>query len=78
MNDQSTDTRADRIREGVARARAKGVKLGRPRIDQAKERMILEHRQAGLGRNAIARTMNVGAGTIARVLKEHGDPKPRS
>lgn len=65
----------ERINAGLARTKAKGTVLGRPKIETTKERSIIAHREAGFGRNAIAKALGVGVGTVARVLKEHGDPK---
>ena len=67
----------ERVNAGLARTVAKGTKLGRPTIEPIKERNILTHRSVGHGKLWIARTVGVGVSTVQRVLREHGDPKPR-
>lgn len=70
-----------RIHAGLARARAKGVRFGRPRIgeekDKAKRRarivvedQIREKLKAGTGMLKIARELGVGSGTVQRLAKE--------
>ena len=61
-----------RIKSGVARAKAAGVKFGRPRtaFDYAK---AAELRKQGLGYKAIARALSVPRTTVYRVLR--GIPK---
>ena len=58
----------ERINAGLATARAKGVKLGRPPIDPKKERAIATALKAGdKGIKRIAREIGVGVGTVQRV-----------
>ena len=62
----------ERVRSGMARAKANNVKIGRPRtaFDYAK---AAELRKQGLGYKAIARALSVPRTTVYRVLR--GIPK---
>ena len=54
----------DRVRSGLAAAKARGKQLGRPRV--AVELRIAELRAEGRGWKAIAAELGVGVGTILR------------
>jgi DNA invertase Pin-like site-specific DNA recombinase len=62
----------ERVRAGLARAKAEGKQLGRPKIDEKTEHAI----QAALKRKdrpgvrAIAATLGVGVGTVQRINRE--------
>ena len=58
----------DRVRSGLAAARAKGKKLGRPRVT-VDELRITELRAQGRGWKSIAAELGVGVGTILRAAK---------
>ena len=58
----------ERVCAGLAKARAKGQALGRPKVPPAVESAIQEARAAGKGQQAIARELGVGVGTVRRVL----------
>ena len=58
----------ERVCAGLAKARAKGKQLGRPKVSPSVERAIQEARAAGKGQLAIARELRVGVGTVRRVL----------
>jgi DNA invertase Pin-like site-specific DNA recombinase len=62
----------ERVRAGIARAKAKGTKsgrsMGRPRVEVATERQIRELRRKGLGKLKIAREIGVGVSVVQRVL----------
>lgn len=58
----------ERVKAGLARARAQGKKLGRPRIGVQVERAIMKARDKGKGVKKIAREIGVGVGTVQRVL----------
>jgi DNA invertase Pin-like site-specific DNA recombinase len=61
-------TTIERINAGLARARAEGKQLGRPRVDATVEKQILAMRAKGAGKLKIARTLEVGVSTVQRVL----------
>jgi DNA invertase Pin-like site-specific DNA recombinase len=57
----------ERINAGLARARAQGKKLGRPRVDDSTEREIRKMLTKGIGKLKISRTLGVGVSTVQRV-----------
>jgi DNA invertase Pin-like site-specific DNA recombinase len=63
----------ERVKSGVAHARAKGIRLGRPKVDVDREKLALLRAQ-GLSIRGIAGRMDVSRGTVERVLAE-GVPK---
>jgi DNA invertase Pin-like site-specific DNA recombinase len=58
----------ERVKAGLARARAKGKTLGRPRIDTETEDRIRELAAQGMGKVRIAKTLGVGVSLTQRVL----------
>jgi DNA invertase Pin-like site-specific DNA recombinase len=58
----------DRVKAGLARARAKGKTLGRPKADAAIETRIRELAAQGMGKGKIARTLGIGVSLTQRVL----------
>jgi DNA invertase Pin-like site-specific DNA recombinase len=60
----------ERVNAGLARARAKGKVLGRPKVKPAVEKRIRELRAKGMGMVAIGRALKVGTATVQRVLAE--------
>ncbi len=62
----------ERVRAGILRAKSKGMKFGRPQVDFNRQQ-AREMRAGGVSIREIARTLEVGAGTIARLLKS---PEP--
>jgi DNA invertase Pin-like site-specific DNA recombinase len=60
----------ERVRAGLARARAKGTILGRPKVGAATERRIRELTAQGVGKVKAARTLGVGVSVVQRVLAE--------
>ena len=58
----------ERVKAGLARARKKGVKLGRPRISATMEGKVLDARQGDRGMNNIARKLGIGVSTVQRVV----------
>jgi DNA invertase Pin-like site-specific DNA recombinase len=58
----------ERACAGLAKARAQGKRLGRPKVSVSVERSIQAARAAGKGQLAIARELGVGVGTVRRVL----------
>ena len=60
----------ERVKAGLARARAQGKKLGRPKVSAKKEQAIKDARAEGKGILKIAREVGVGTGTVQRVLAQ--------
>ena len=59
----------ERVNSGLARAKAQGKKLGRPRRDTAKRlTAIRKLRKQGVGINKIARKLGIGVSVVQRVL----------
>jgi DNA invertase Pin-like site-specific DNA recombinase len=58
----------ERVNAGLARARAKGTKLGRRRVKAALEERIRELRKGGMGILKIGREVGVGTSVVQRVL----------
>src|ERR1700675_1352409 len=58
----------ERVKAGLARARAKGKTLGRPRTSPKIEGKISELAAAGMGKQRIARTLVIGTSVAQRVL----------
>src|SRR6202165_2366037 len=59
----------ERVNAGLARARAKGTKLGRRRVTPTVEARILELRSEGYGILKIGRKLGIGTSVVQRVLK---------
>ncbi len=57
----------ERVRAGLARARAQGKKLGRPRVSKSKEDAIRACREAGKGIRATSREVGVSPSVVQRV-----------
>jgi DNA invertase Pin-like site-specific DNA recombinase len=63
--------RSMRVRAGLARAKAAGMKFGRPRLDSATEKNIRQAlRKGGIGMRKIAVEFGVGTGTVQRIADE--------
>lgn len=60
----------ERVKAGLARARANGKKLGRPAVEARVEDAIKAARAEGKGKRKIAKELGVGVGTVMRVLNE--------
>ncbi len=60
----------ERIHSGIARAKAEGVRFGRPRVygDEVRAQVI-ELRRTGMRMRDIARELGVGFGTVWRVCR---------
>src|SRR5262245_46988835 len=59
----------ERVNAGLARAKAKGVKLGRKPSEASKERAIVRLLESK-GIRKVAREVGVGVGTVQRVARE--------
>ena len=57
-----------RVKAGLARARAKGKSLGRPKADTGIEDRIRELAAQGIGKVLIAKTLGVGLSLTQRAL----------
>ena len=58
----------ERVNAGLARAKAKGTKLGRRRVKPSVEERIHELRKGGMGILKIGREVGVGTSVVQRVL----------
>lgn len=58
----------ERIKAGLARARSKGTKLGRPFSPPETEEAVLRLRFEGMGIRRIARELGIGNGTVSRII----------
>ena len=56
-----------RVTAGLDRARARGVRLGRPRTSAKVEAIILSRLKAGQGVKKVAKAAGVGNGTVSRI-----------
>ena len=59
-----------RIKAGLNRAVAQGVKLGRPKIDGATERKVRRQLAKGVGMLKVAKSLGIGTGTVQRISGE--------
>ena len=60
----------DRVKAGMARAKAGGARFGRPTIDPMLRMQIKDSLGAGMGIGKAARTYGVGTLTVQRIKKE--------
>lgn len=58
----------ERIKSGLARAKAEGRRLGRPRVGAEVEAAILRERANGKGMRRVARDLKIGVSVVQRVL----------
>ena len=58
----------ERVNAGLARAKEKGIKLGRRKVKPAVEDRILSLRKGGMGMLKIGRTVGVGTSVVQRVV----------
>lgn len=63
----------ERVNAGLARAKAKGKTLGRPKIKPAVEAKVRELRASGMGMLKIARELGIGTSAVQRVLSDRPD-----
>jgi DNA invertase Pin-like site-specific DNA recombinase len=64
-----------RVKAGLKRAVAQGVKLGRPKIDSATERKVRKQLAKGVGILKLAKSLGIGTGTVQRISNELGQRK---
>lgn len=60
----------ERVKAGLARARAQGKTLGRPKVHRYVELSVWRLREAGTGKRKIAKQLGIGVSTVMRVLNE--------
>lgn len=60
----------ERVNAGLARAKAQGKTLGRPRIDASTETEIRRLRATGMGIGRVARHLGIGVSTVQRVTAQ--------
>jgi DNA invertase Pin-like site-specific DNA recombinase len=58
-----------RVKAGLKRAVAQGVKRGRPKIDSTIERKVRKQLAKGAGILKVARSLGIGTGTVQRIFK---------
>ena len=59
-----------RVKAGLKRAVAQGVRLGRPKIDSATERKVRRQLAKGTGILKTAKLLGLGTGTVQRISHE--------
>lgn len=57
----------ERVNAGLATARAKGTRLGRPSVSPAIAAKVHQLRATGMGKVKIARELGIGTGTVQRL-----------
>src|SRR6266513_1680349 len=68
----------ERVRAGLARAKAEGKTLGRPPIPEKTERVVQAAQKKNRpGLRRIASTLGVGVGTVQRISRELADHRAR-
>jgi DNA invertase Pin-like site-specific DNA recombinase len=66
----------ERVRAGLARARAQGTQLGRPRVPLSVEAAVRKARATGTGIRRIAQDLHIGVGTVKRIVDGGPVPSP--
>jgi DNA invertase Pin-like site-specific DNA recombinase len=63
---------SERVKAGMARARAEGIRIGRPKVPESVKQRIASLKRSDPARSvrAISREVGVSVGTVARCLKE--------
>ncbi len=61
---------SENVRAGMARARAQGKQISRPRIPEAKQKQIRDLAASGKSKRAIARELGVNRQTVTNYLRE--------
>ena len=62
-----------RVKDGMALAKKKGKQIGGKKLSSLITKQILSLRSQGQGINKIAKTLGVGNGSVARVIKDESD-----
>lgn len=71
-----TRLRHERQREGIGRAREKGLYKGRKPTAQAKKDQVVELTMAGVTREAVAAQLGIGKASVYRILKSWRTQNP--
>ncbi len=58
----------ERVKAGLARARAQGKAIGRPKVNGQVEKKVLKLRAGGMGIKRVAKEAGVAVGTVYRIL----------
>ncbi len=58
----------ERVMAGLARARAQGKAIGRPKVNGQVEKKVLKLRAGGMGIKRVAKEAGVAVGTVYRIL----------
>ena len=61
---------SERVKAGLARTKAKGTKLGRPKVSKQCEAQIIKLREDGMGIIKIGKELGVGTSTVQRVISQ--------
>lgn len=64
----------DRVNSGLARAKAAGKTLGRPKVGSSIEQAVKAALTAGQGMNRVAKDLGVGVSLVQRVKREMAQP----
>jgi DNA invertase Pin-like site-specific DNA recombinase len=59
-----------RVKAGLKRAVAQGLKLGRPKLDSTIERKVRTRLAKGVGILKVAKSLGIGTGTVQRIANE--------
>ena len=65
---------SENVRAGMARARAQGKQISRPRIPEAKQKQIHDLAASGKSKRAIARELGVNRQTVTNYLRQCPPP----
>ena len=61
---------SERVKAGLARTKAKGTKLGRPKISPRKQTRLVELRAEGRGILSIGKELGIGSSAVQRVVRQ--------
>ena len=60
----------ERVKAGLARAKAQGKTLGRPKVNGDVEKAVLVARKKGTGKRKISKELGIGVSTVNRIISE--------
>jgi DNA invertase Pin-like site-specific DNA recombinase len=60
----------ERVMAGLARAKAQGKPIGRPKVNGQVEKKVMKLRSGGMGIKRIAKEAGVAVGTVYRILEQ--------